>query len=208
MPVWSVGVWWGLACGPIGAFSSVPGARPRLTFAGGVSRLALLGCCRRQLGRSSIAPLRAACGSGVRRLPNSWSPAAVAVSDGSFARLHQRGALIAVVRPRLSEQPEWAPMLIAWVCEWLVRVTCLGGPWLVGDCSGWFPVALSGDGGSRGSGVRIVRMLCWIRATLWCHRQCNLFRSCPAQTPMWVTTYRHRLGHSMVGGGSVALHVG
>ena len=69
------------------------------------------------------------------------------------------------------------------LCEWLVGVTSLGGTWAVGDRWRWCPVALSGQGGPRGSGVRIVQMLCRIRASrkrraaLWCHRQCNRFRS-------------------------------
>ena len=60
------------------------------------------------------------------------------------------------------------------LCEWLVRATCLGGPWLVCNCSRWCAVSLSRVGGSRESGVLIVQMLCRIRASqmgmtsLWC----------------------------------------
>ena len=48
-----------------------------------VSRLVRLGCCRCQHGRSPVALLRAAFGSGVGCPPTSWTPAAAAVSEGS-----------------------------------------------------------------------------------------------------------------------------
>ena len=53
-----------------------------------VARLARLGCGCRQLGRSTVELLRAACGSGVGAPPTFWPPAATAVSK---RRLDRRG---------------------------------------------------------------------------------------------------------------------
>ena len=150
---------------PFGAFSFVAGYLPRVTFAGGVSCLARLGCCRCQHGKSPVALLRAACGSGVGRPPTSWTPAAVGVSEASVARLLHPGR---VVRPGLGERPGWAPFWSAWgrlsggSSVWALPVAgaCYlprgapgpsgtvgaGAPWL---CLGWVAPREVGSGSSR-----------------------------------------------------------
>ena len=64
-----------------------------------------------------------------------------------------------------------------WLCQGLVRATCLRGSWIIGDRWRWCPVVLPGAACCRGWGVQIVQMSCLIRASwmrtaaLWCHCQ-------------------------------------
>ena len=150
----------------------------------------------------------------------SLDPAAVAVSEGSAVRFLHPGCADRRGPAGVDKPPEWAPLLIEWgrhtgrLSVWALQVTgaCYlpRGPWAVSYRSRWCPVVLSGVGGPRRSGVRIVQIFCRIRASqmrraaLWCHRQCSWFTSSGVQAPMSamrrLATHRHWLGCAMVGG--------
>ena len=104
---------------------------------------------------------------------------------GPVSGPHSRAVVTAVVWPWVSKRPEGAPLWTVWGshCQQLVRATCFGGAWVVGDRWRWFPVTLPEAACPRGRGVRIAQMWCRIRtsrmrrATLWRHGQCSRSRS-------------------------------